>query len=91
MKYLHNERIFIQKGYNYFIGYLDDYDRVDLLRIRLPKMSGYAKGFDETKYMSFSIKEERMFKNTLKSGLKPTINSIKKLIASTQPRKVYKN
>ena len=53
MKYLHTERIFIQKGYKYFIGYLDDYDRVNLLRIRLPKMSGYAKGFDETKYVIF--------------------------------------
>ena len=79
MKYLHTERIFIQKGYKYFIGYLDDYDRVNLLRIRLPKMRGYAKGFDETKYMSFSIKEEQVFKNTLKSGLRSTTNSIKKI------------
>ena len=40
-------------------------------------MCGYAKSFDETKYMPFSIKDEQLVKKTLKSRLKPTKVSIK--------------
>lgn len=29
-------------------------------------MSGYAKGFDKTNFMSFLVKYERLFKNTIK-------------------------
>ena len=46
--------------------------------ILLPKMSAYRKDFDETKYMSFLIKEDEMlekyneiwetFSNTIKKG-----------------------
>ena len=39
----------------------------------LPKISGYARSFDETKYMSFLIKDEKLLKNTIKSGIKSII------------------
>ena len=44
---LYNKVSFGKKGYKYFIGY-----KVIQLYITLPKMIGYAKKFDEGKYMS---------------------------------------
>ena len=47
------DQIFIpKKGFKYLIGYQDD-DKVKSLCIMFPKINEYAKGFHETKYMSF--------------------------------------
>ena len=45
-----NKVSFSKRGFKYFIGYRDDV-KVKPLCIILPKMSGYAKYFDETKYL----------------------------------------
>ena len=37
-------------------------EKVKPLCIILPKMSDYAKSFDETKYMSFLIEDEKLLK-----------------------------
>ena len=34
----------------------------------LPKISAYKRDFDETKYMSFFIKNEELLENIMKSG-----------------------
>ena len=39
----------------------DDY-KIKLLWIMLPNMRGYANRFDETKYISFLIKDDRLLK-----------------------------
>ena len=57
-------------------------DKVKLWCIMLPKMSGYAESFDETKYISFLIKDEELLKNTIKSGIKSEIVLKKDLIAN---------
>ena len=36
----------------------------------LPKISGYAKSFDETRYLSFLIEVEQLLSNVIKSGIK---------------------
>ena len=38
----------------------------------LPKMSGYVKSFDETKYIPF-LKDDELLKNIAISGIKSTI------------------
>ena len=47
-------------GFKYFIGYKDG-KKVRLLSILLPKTSGYRRDFDETKYMTFLIKDVELF------------------------------
>ena len=47
---------FGKKGFKYFIVYKDP--KIRHLSISLPKMSTYRREFDETKYMSFLIKDE---------------------------------
>ena len=42
-----------KKGNKHFIGYKDDDYKIKPLCIMLPKISGYAKSFDGTKYMLF--------------------------------------
>ena len=44
-----------KKDFKYFIGYKYD-NKAKPLWIKLPKMSGYAKYFDETKHINFLIK-----------------------------------
>ena len=51
-----NKVSFGKKGFRYSIGYKDA--NIRLLCIFLPKMSAYRRGFDETKYMSFLIKDD---------------------------------
>ena len=46
-----------KKGFKYLIGYKDA-KKVEPLCIFLPKMSAYRRDFDETKYMSFLIKDD---------------------------------
>ena len=47
------------------------------LYIFLPKMIAYRKDFDETKYMSFLIKDDELLKNNNKIR-KKVINTINK-------------
>ena len=51
-----NKISFGKKGFKNFIGYKDG-KKVRPLCILLPKMSAYRKDFDETKYISFLIKD----------------------------------
>ena len=65
----------VKKWFQYFIGYRDA-EEIRPLRIFLPKMTAYRKDLDETKYMSFLIKNDELlekyneiweiFKNSLK-------------------------
>ena len=48
-----------KKRFEYFIGYKDA-KRIRPLCIFLPKMSVYRRDFDETKYMSFLIKDDEL-------------------------------
>ena len=43
---------FGQKGFKYFIGYEDNE--------KVPKMCGYQKNIEETKYMSFLVKDDEL-------------------------------
>ena len=49
---------FGKKGFKYFIGYKDA--KIRHLSISLPKMSTYRREFDETKYMSCLIKDDKL-------------------------------
>ena len=51
-----NKVSFSKKGFKYYIGYKNG-KRVRRLCILLPKISAYRRDFDETKYMSFLIKD----------------------------------
>ena len=50
-----------KKSFKCFIRY-KDVAKVTPLCIFLPKMSGYRKDFDETKYMSFWIKDDELLR-----------------------------
>ena len=54
-----NKVPFGEKGFKYFIDYKDA-KKFRPLYIFLPKMSAYRKEFDETKYMSFLIKDDEL-------------------------------
>ena len=47
-----------------------------------PKLNGYTKRFYEAKYMSFSVKNEKLLKTSKESVIKSEIVLIIKLIAS---------
>ena len=49
-----------KKDFEYFIGYKDD-ERLSHV-YNAAQMVGYAKHFDETKYMSFLIKDDELLK-----------------------------
>ena len=51
----------VKKGFKFFIGYKDA-KKIRPLCILLSKMSAYRKDFDETKSMSFSIKDDELLK-----------------------------
>ena len=51
----------VKKGFKFFIGYKDA-KKIRPLCILIPKMSAYRKDFDETKSMSFSIKDDELLK-----------------------------
>ena len=53
-----NKVYFGERGFKYFIVYKDA--RIRSLCIFLPKMSGYRGDFDETKYISFLIKDDEL-------------------------------
>ena len=50
---------FDQKGFKYFISYKDP-KKFRALCIFLPKMRGYTRDFDQTKYISFLIKHDEV-------------------------------
>ena len=54
-----NKVCFGKKGSKYFIGYKDA-KKIKPLCIFLPKMSAYRKDFNETKYMSFLTKDDKL-------------------------------
>ena len=54
-----NKVCYGKKGFKYFIGY-KDHKKIRLLCIFLPKMSAYRRDFDETKYISFLIKDDKL-------------------------------
>ena len=56
---LSNKVSFGKKRFKYFTGYKDA-KKTKPLCIFLPKMSAYRKNFNETKYMSFSIKDDKL-------------------------------
>ena len=51
--------LLVKKGFKYFIGYKDA-KKIKPLCIFLPKMTSYRKDFDETKYISFLIKDDEL-------------------------------
>ena len=53
-----NKVSFGKKGFKYFIGYKDI--KIRPLYIFLPKMNAYRRDFDETKHMSFLIKDDKL-------------------------------
>ena len=62
------------EGFKYFIGYWED-EIVKSLCIILPQMSGYIKYFESGgKNMSFLIKNDEVWKNTMKFGMWYKIN-----------------
>ena len=50
-----------KKNFKYFIGYKNN-EKVYLLCIRHPQMTGYLNGFKENKYMNFLIKDNQLLK-----------------------------
>ena len=70
-----NKVPFGKKGFKYFIGCKDD-KKVRPLCILLPKMRAYGKDFDETKYMSFLIKDDELLQNEIWEKVS---NAIKKI------------
>ena len=68
----------VKKGFKYFIGYKDA-KKIRSLCVFLLKMSAYRKDFDETKYMSFFIKDDELLKNMIKFGKRLKILLIKKI------------
>lgn len=55
-----NERK-LKNYFKYFIGYKNN-EKVYLLCIRHPQMTGYLNGFKENKYMNFLIKDNQLLK-----------------------------
>ena len=68
-----------KKGFKYFTVDKNT-KKMRPLCIYLPKMRAYRKDFDETKYNLFLIKDDELFKNTIKFGKTLKITSKKNLI-----------
>ena len=56
-----NKFFFSKRGFKHFVVYKDDKKFIPLC-IMLQKMSAYRRDFDETKYMSFLIKDDELIK-----------------------------
>ena len=67
---------FWKKGFKYFIGYKDS-KKIRPLCIFVLKISAYRKDFDDTRYISFLVKDNELLKkyNKIWKKLK---NSVKK-------------
>ena len=73
-----NKISFGKKGPKYFIGYKDA-EKLNLY-VFVPKMSAYRKDFDETKFISFLIKDDQLeyavkFVKQLQNSLKKEFDS----------------
>ena len=71
-----NKVSFTKKGFEYFISYKDS-KKIKPLCIFLKKMSAYRKDFDETKYVSFLIKDNKLLEK-YKAIWEKVKNSLKK-------------
>ena len=58
-KVVSNKAFLVKKGFKYFTGYKNA-KKIRPLCVFLPKMSAYRREFDETKYMSFLIKNDEL-------------------------------
>ena len=58
---IYSRVFFGKKHFKYLIGYKDD-ENHEPLYIMLLKMSGYAKRFDETKYVFFFDRDDQLAK-----------------------------
>ena len=71
---------FGKKGFKYFIGYKDA-QKIRPLCIFFPKITGYRRDFDETKYISFLIKDDELLQKyneiweKVKNSIKKEFNS----------------
>ena len=70
---VYNKAYFCKKRFNYFIGYREA-KKIRPLCVFLPKKSVYRKDFDETKYMSFLIRDDELLKQNKKSKVKNAID-----------------
>ena len=75
------------KKTKYFIGYKDT---LITLHIMLPKISRYRKSFDETKYMSFLIKDDKLLEKNYKIWNQAS-SSVKKVFDSNPVYNETKN
>ena len=70
----------VKKGFKYFIGYKDA-EKNRPLCIFSPKMSAYRRDFDETKYIPFLIKDDKLLEKhseiweKVKSSIKKEFDS----------------
>ena len=68
-----NKVLFGKIGFQYFIGY-KNHDKIEPFCTMLAKMNGFAKSFNETKYMWFLIEYENMLKAC--NNVRDEINNI---------------
>ena len=76
-----NKVSFGKKGFKYFIGQKDD-KKIRHLCIFLPKYSAYRREFDQTKDISFLVKDDGLLENIMKFGKKLKMTFIKNLIVN---------
>ena len=82
-----NKASFGKQCCKYCIGYKDDdYEMKPFCKMH-PKMSGYSKSFDETKYFSFLIKDDELLTKYDKIWHKVSNNIEKDLIANRSSMK----
>ena len=83
-----NKVLFGKIGFQYFIGY-KNHDKIEPFCIMLAKMNGFAKSFNETKYMWFLIEYENMLKAC--NNVRDEINNIMQKGFDSQPAYDEKN
>ena len=71
-----------RNSFKYFIGYNDN-DVIRPLCIRLPKMTGYARKFDENATLSFIVKNKQLLKKYAK--IWETIEGLMKINFESKP------
>ena len=67
-----NKASFHKNGFRYFIGYKDG-RKVRPLCVMLPKIIAYRRDYDENKYMSFLIENDKLLKIIKKFGITSAI------------------
>ena len=71
----------MKKHFKHFIGYKKN-KKVRPLSIILPKMVAYRSDFDETEYMPFLIKDDKLLEKYDKISVKSAIESEKNSIVN---------